>query len=110
MEINQLQGARVYANAPGPKTAVENTADTSQDSRLPGNSLDTRPGSQVQEPYEVKITQEARDLAAQETDREQQALVPAEEKSNPAPPPGSVQTDRSDSGSQRGRQAIDIVA
>ena len=110
MEINQLQGAHVYANATGSNTAVENIADKNQNPRPPGSTPDTRPDERIQEAYAVEITREARELSAQETARAQQALVPADEKSNSLPPADAAQADRPVPGPQPVRQALDIIA
>ncbi len=109
MEINSSQAANAYTTAPNTTPAVDNANLKVQSTEPVQTDLNTENENTAQKPFEVNITQEARDRLAAEATQEQvevQTDALAEEQI-PQPEP---RTEEAPATAQETSQIVNIVA
>jgi hypothetical protein len=105
MEINSSQAATAYTTAPSATPAVDSTKLKDQNAEAVKTDLNTENTNTAPKPFEVNITQEARELQAAEN-TEETVEVPAEEQT----PPPEPQTEQAPATAQQNSQILNIVA
>jgi hypothetical protein len=107
MEINSSQAATAYTTAPATST-VDSNKLKEQNTEPVKTYLNTENTNTAQKPFEVSITQEAREMQAAENAQATQEPVEAPvEEQTPQPEP---QTEQTPVAAQETRQIVNIVA